>query len=87
MKQRCEAAMAWAHLGLTAAPERLKAVRSESGQGTVEYVGLVLMMAVLMAGVVAAVGGLDDMTSVGRELAGAITKKIIQAVQKITFSG
>jgi hypothetical protein len=88
MKQRCEMARgkARARRACVGTAVALGRLRSEAGQGTVEYVGLVLMMAVLMAGVVAAVGGLDDMSAVGRELAGAITKKIIQAVQKVTFS-
>jgi len=86
MRKRIDATAARVYLCAVAARARLSAATPESGQGTVEYVGLVLMMAVLMGGVVAAVGGLDDMTSVGRELAGAITKKIVQAVQKITFA-
>lgn len=56
----------------------------ERGQGTVEYVGLVLLVAVLMGGMVAAVGGLNSLP--GKELAEAITKKIVQAVQKVTFA-
>lgn len=60
------------------------ALRSERGQGTVEYVGLVLLVAVLMGGMVAAVGGLNSLP--GKELAEAITKKIVQAVQKVTFA-
>jgi hypothetical protein len=59
-------------------------LRSERGQGTVEYVGLVLLVAVLMGGMVAAVGGLNSLP--GKELAEAITKKIVQAVQKVTFA-
>jgi len=57
----------------------------ERGQGTVEYVGLVLLVAALMGGMVAAVGGLGSLSGIGKELAEAITKKIIQGVQKITF--
>jgi hypothetical protein len=60
------------------------ALRSERGQGTVEYVGLVLLVAVLMGGMVAAVGGLNSLP--GKELAEAITKKIVQAVQKVAFA-
>ena len=56
----------------------------ERGQGTVEYVGLVLLVAVLMGGMVAAVGGLNSLP--GKELAEAITKKIVEAVQKVTFA-
>jgi len=68
---------------LGAARDRL---RSERGQGTVEYVGLVLLMAALMGGMVAAVGGLGSLSGIGKELAEAITKKIVQGVQKITFA-
>jgi hypothetical protein len=60
---------------------------SERGQGTVEYVGLVLLVAALMGGMVAAVGGLGSLSGIGKELAEAITKKIVQGVQKITFAG
>jgi hypothetical protein len=59
-------------------------LRGEGGQGTVEYVGLILLVAVLMGGMVAAVGGLNSVP--GKELAEAITKKIVQAVQKVTFA-
>jgi Flp pilus assembly pilin Flp len=59
-------------------------LRDQRGQGTVEYVGLVLLVAVLMGGMVAAVGGLNSLP--GKELAEAITKKIVQAVQKVTFA-
>lgn len=58
----------------------------EGGQGTVEYVGLVLLVAALMGGMVAAVGGLGSLSGIGKELGEAITKKIVQAVQKITFA-
>jgi hypothetical protein len=63
---------------------RLDRLRDDRGQGTVEYVGLVLLVAVLMGGMVAAVGGLNSLP--GKELAEAITKKIVQAVQKVTFA-
>lgn len=55
----------------------------ERGQGTVEYVGLVLLVSVLMGGMVAAVGGLNSLP--GKELAEAITKKIVEAVKKVSF--
>ena len=68
--------------------DRLRSrLASERGQGTVEYVGLVLLVAALMGGMVAAVGGLGSLSGIGKELAEAITKKIIQGVQKITFGG
>ncbi len=68
---------------LAGARERLA---GERGQGTVEYVGLVLLVAALMGGMVAAVGGLGSLSGIGKELGEAITKKIVQAVQKITFA-
>jgi hypothetical protein len=46
-----------------------------SGQGTVEYVGLVLLVAVLIAGVVKASGGFDD-----TGIAEAVVKKIKAAI-------
>ena len=74
-------AVAWLESQLRQAGQRL---RGERGQGTVEYVGLVLLVAVLMGGMVAAVGGLNSLP--GKELAEAITKKIVQAVQKVAFA-
>ena len=74
-------AAVWLGCRLQGAGERL---RSERGQGTVEYVGLVLLVAVLMGGMVAAVGGLNSLP--GKELAEAITKKIVTAVQKVAFA-
>lgn len=59
----------------------------ERGQGTVEYVGLVLLVAALMGGMVAAVGGLGSLSGIGKELGEAITKKIVEGVKKITFAG
>lgn len=61
----------------------IERARSQSGQGTVEYVGLILMVAVLMGGMITAIGGLNSLP--GKELAEAITGKIVTAVKKITF--
>ena len=47
----------------------------ERGQGTVEYVGLVLLVAVLIAGVVKASGGFSD-----TGIAEAVVKKIKGAI-------
>ncbi|HEY6695608.1 MAG TPA: hypothetical protein VI006_22335 [Solirubrobacteraceae bacterium] len=46
-----------------------------TGQGTVEYVGLVLLVAVLIAGVVKASGGFSD-----TGIADAVVKKIKGAI-------
>jgi hypothetical protein len=74
-------AAVWLEVQLRRAGARLS---EERGQGTVEYAGLVLLIAVLMGGMVAAVGGLNSLP--GKELAEAITKKIVQAVQKVAFA-
>jgi Flp pilus assembly pilin Flp len=66
---------------------RLRAIRSllagERGQGTVEYVGLILLVSLLMVGMVAAMKGFNGKQ--GTELAGVIVDKIKEAVDKVTF--
>jgi Flp pilus assembly pilin Flp len=56
---------------------------SESGQGTVEYVGLILLVSLLMVGMVAAMKGFNGKQ--GTELADVIVDKIKQAVDKVAF--
>ena len=67
--------------------ERVKAIRSlaegERGQGTVEYVGLILLVSLLMVGMVAAMKGFNGKQ--GTELADVIVDKIKQAVDKVAF--
>jgi hypothetical protein len=59
-------------------------VRSDvSGQGTVEYVALILLVALVMAGVVAAMKGFK--TDQGQELGDAIIGKIKEAVRRVQF--
>jgi hypothetical protein len=53
------------------------------GQGTVEYVALILLVALVMAGVVAAMKGYK--TSGGKDLGDAIIGKIKDAVGKVQF--
>ena len=53
------------------------------GQGTVEYVALILLVALVMAGVVAAMKGFR--TDEGRDLGDAIVKKIKEAVAQVKF--
>ena len=59
------------------------ALRSSRGQGTVEYVALILLVALVMAGVVAAMKGFR--TGSGKELGEAIVGKIREAVKKVQF--
>jgi hypothetical protein len=57
--------------------------RREAGQGTVEYVALILLVALVMAGVIAAMKGFQ--TDDGKELGDAIIGKIKEAVRKVQF--
>jgi len=56
---------------------------SEQGQGTVEYVGLILLVSLLMVGMVAAMKGYSGKQ--GTELADVIVNKIKEAVDKVAF--
>jgi hypothetical protein len=65
---------------------RVRAIRrlaGETGQGTVEYVGLILLVSLLMVGMVAAMKGFNGKQ--GTELADVIVDKIKEAVDKVAF--
>ena len=64
------------------APHR-RTLASERGQGTVEYVGLILLVSLLMVGMVAAMKGFNG--EQGTELAELIVTKIKSAVNAISF--
>jgi hypothetical protein len=68
------------HAALTLLRERLA---RQAGQGTVEYVALILLVALVMAGVVAAMKGFK--TDEGKELGDVIIGKIKEAVRKVQF--
>ena len=68
------------HTHLLAATDRL---RARAGQGTVEYVALILLVALVMAGVIAAMKGFK--TDEGKELGDAIIGKIKEAVRRVQF--
>jgi Flp pilus assembly pilin Flp len=72
--------MGLAHAALMRARESL---RRERGQGTVEYVALILLVALVMAGVVAAMKGFK--TDDGKQLGDLILAKIKDAVRKVQF--
>jgi hypothetical protein len=65
------------------ATRRFRGAAGERGQGTVEYVGLILLVSLLMVGMVAAMKGFNGKQ--GTELAEVIVAKIKSAVQAITF--
>ncbi|HEY8779094.1 MAG TPA: hypothetical protein VIL93_04830 [Solirubrobacterales bacterium] len=78
------ALMGWLYL---AVDRRLRVIRrlleGERAQGTVEYVGLILLVSLLMVGMVAAMKGFNGKQ--GTELAGVIIEKIKQAVNQVNF--
>ena len=67
--------MGRAHAALARAWERMCA---QSGQGTVEYVGLILLVGVIVAGVVKASNGVGD-----KGIAETIVKKLKGAVDGV----
>ena len=80
LSRACRRLAAAVHVALLRAGER---VRAAPGQGTVEYVALILLVALVMAGVVAALKGFK--TSQGKDLGDAIIGKIKDAVGKVQF--
>jgi hypothetical protein len=61
----------------------IRRLAGETGQGTVEYVGLILLVALLMVGMVAGMKGFQGKQ--GTELADVIVNKIKEAVDKVAF--
>jgi len=61
----------------------VRVLTAQRGQGTVEYVALILLVALVMAGVVAAMKGFK--TDDGKELGDLIIAKIKEAVRKVQF--
>jgi nitrate reductase gamma subunit len=72
-----------AYVAGTLASRRLSQAHGQQGQGTVEYVGLILLVALLMVGMVAAMKGFQGKQ--GLELAETIVDKIRSAVNQVTF--
>jgi hypothetical protein len=62
---------------------RALGLRDSRGQGTVEYVALILLVALIMAGVIAAMKGFK--TDQGKDLGDAILSKIKDAVAQVQF--
>ncbi len=80
-------AMGYVHARLASAAERtgegLRGARGERGQGTVEYIALILLVALIMAGVVLAMKSYKGED--GKELGGLILGKIKEAVRAVKF--
>jgi hypothetical protein len=60
-----------------------RSLRREGGQGTVEYVALLLLVALVMAGLIAAMRNFK--TDQGKELGDTLLGKIKEAVRKVQF--
>ena len=71
------------NLAVTRRVKAIQALAGERGQGTVEYVGLILLVSLLMVGMVAAMKGFNGKQ--GTELADLIVHKITEAVNAIAF--
>ena len=61
----------------------LASMRGERGQGTVEYVGLILLIAVVLAGVVKAANGFTD----DQGIASTIVEKLKGAIDDVGEKG
>ena len=77
------AALWRAKVAVTRRARAIHALAEDRGQGTVEYVGLILLVSLLMVGMVAAMKGFNGKQ--GTELADVIVDKIKEAVDKVTF--
>ena len=71
------------HAAVLTRIHQIRALAGENGQGTVEYVGLILLVSLLMVGMVAAMKGFNGKQ--GTELAEVIVNKIKEAVEKVAF--
>jgi hypothetical protein len=78
------ALMGYLHAAVVRRVRRIQLMaEGEAGQGTVEYVGLILLVSLLMVGMVAAMKGFNGKQ--GTELADVIVNKIKEAVDKVAF--
>ena len=71
-------AMGVVHAWVARAWTRCNSLSSARGQGTVEYVGLILLVAVILAGVVKASGSFSD-----KGIADAVVKKLKAAIEGV----
>ncbi|MFL5901688.1 MAG: hypothetical protein ACJ75S_10880 [Solirubrobacterales bacterium] len=78
------ALMGYVHAAIDGKARTIRSLAGrERGQGTVEYVGLILLVSLLMVGMVAAMKGFNGKQ--GTELADVIVNKIKEAVDKVAF--
>ncbi len=77
------ALVGYLHAVATARVQAIRSLAGERGQGTVEYVGLILLVSLLMVGMVVAMKGFNGKQ--GTELADVIVDKIKESVDRVTF--
>jgi hypothetical protein len=78
------ALMGYLHASIEARVRSIRLLAAGArGQGTVEYVGLILLVSLLMVGMVAAMKGFNGKQ--GTELADVIVDKIKEAVDRVAF--
>jgi hypothetical protein len=77
------ALIGYLHAAVSWRVREIRRLAGETGQGTVEYVGLILLVSLLMVGMVAAMKGFNGKQ--GTELADVIVNKIKEAVDKVAF--
>jgi hypothetical protein len=77
------ALIGYLHAAVSWRARAIRRLAGETGQGTVEYVGLILLVSLLMVGMVAAMKGFNGKQ--GTELADVIVNKIKEAVDKVAF--
>ena len=83
MQGYLHAVLWWVHGAVERRVRAIQALAGERGQGTVEYVGLILLVSLLMVGMVAAMKGFNGKQ--GTEFADVIINKIKEAVDKVAF--
>ena len=77
-------ALGYAHAHVVQARRGVRRIlRADAGQGTVEYVALVMLVALVMFGVVTAMKSYKF--SEGQQLGDLIVKKIKEAVSKVKY--
>lgn len=69
--------------GVRSGLRRLGRLGRQAGQGTVEYVALILLVALIMAGVVTAMKGYK--TDQGKSLGDTVLQKIKDSVDHVQF--
>jgi hypothetical protein len=77
------ALMGYVHAAVERRVREIRRLAGDRGQGTVEYVGLILLVSLLMVGMVATMKGFNGKQ--GTELADVIVNKLKEAVDKVTF--